>query len=70
METGRVGRKISGTLTDGQPLNTAPRNNLTTDLHTQTLGAEGHDMTEARTCIEAKLVSVLILCDKCTNQDL
>ena len=70
METGRVGREISGTLTDGQPLNTAPRNNLTTEQHSQTLRAEGHDMAEARTCIAAKLLSVLILCDKCTNQDL
>ena len=36
METGRVGREISGTLIDGQPLNTAPRNNLTKDKHTHT----------------------------------
>ena len=70
METGRVGQEFSGTLTDGQPQNTAPRNNLTTELNTQTLRAEGHDMAEARTCIAAKLVSVLILCDKCTNQDM
>ena len=70
METGRVGQKFSGTLPDGQPQTTAPRNNLTTNSNTQTLSAEGHDMAEARTCIAAKLVSVLILCDKCTNQDM
>ena len=44
METRRVGRKISNTLTDGQPSTTAPRNNLTINYHTLVGEAEGHVM--------------------------
>ena len=57
METWRVGRIISGTLTDGQPPNTAPRNFWTIKHHTQTDEASGHDIVEARTLLEKKLVS-------------
>ena len=51
METRRVGRIISRTLTDGQPPNTAPRNNWMIKSHTPMNEAKGHDIVEAGTLL-------------------